>query len=99
MDSADKEEIQATAVLGRMLARHCELLTNAAANRTIMPEAKLKFCPRIMLPLSPSSVPPVFGLSSVCQVRTLNQQSGDPEITARPKENARDKMNSSRAFR
>jgi len=37
MDSADKEEIQATAVLGRMLARHCELLTNAAANRTIMP--------------------------------------------------------------
>lgn len=32
-----QEKVQATAVLGCMLARHCELLTNAAANRTIMP--------------------------------------------------------------
>jgi len=33
------------------------------------------------------------------EVRSLNQQSGDPEIPVMSWENARDKMNSSRAFR
>jgi hypothetical protein len=39
------------------------------------------------------------GAGGDVDVKTLNQQSGDPEIPAMSWEDARDKKNSSRAFR